>query len=202
MRRFSALKRVALVLVALTAATNAADAIDPPSSTLPTAVREKYQTLFPGQRIWQVAETGKGKDAKYELTVFDPNSTGVHGIQVGPAHVTTLLNYKLVLTATGEVILEQAHPIAEGAVPRAVKDAMAGWIGRRLGRATPGSRFVEWMAHQEEGAERLFQVRIILSSVEGYTATFKADGTVVKKSGGKKARPKAKDVQGVSGAER
>jgi hypothetical protein len=85
------------------------------------------------------------------------------------------MHYKLLLKGTGEVIREQAHPIAPDAVPRAVKDAVAKWSRPLRGRTFS----VAWLAHQEVGAERLYSVYIELTAIEAYRATLKADGTFV-----------------------
>ena len=155
-----------------------AKSIDPLISGLPGAVVKTYQTLFPGHRIWQSSRTGKGKATRYELTIFEPTSTWVHGIRKGSAHVRTLLNYKLILSGTGKVIREHSHPISEEAVPKVVRDAFEKW--RRPFRKR--SLSVEWRAYQEEGAERLYWVQVVLNAVESYGATLKADGTFVKRS--------------------
>jgi hypothetical protein len=149
---------------------------DPVATILPFPVLKTYRALFPGHLIWQVSQTGKENDAEFELIIFHPRTSSSQGQQVGRAHVTTLMNYKLLLKGTGEVIREQAHPIAGDAVPKAVKDAVDQWKRPLQGR--PFS--VEWLAHQEAGAERLYSIYIELDAVEGYRATLKADGTFVK----------------------
>jgi hypothetical protein len=89
------------------------------------------------------------------------------------------MNYQLVLKGTGEVIREQAHPIAEDAVPRAVKDAVEKWK-RPLKARDFGT---EWFAYQEPGAERLYGIYLEVNAIEGYRATLKADGTFVEGAG-------------------
>jgi len=151
--------------------------IDLVGRRLPTPVLKTYQALFPRHHVWQSSKHGTGKQVKYELIIFDPNSPVVHSQRVGPAYVTTLRNYKLIVSNSGEVIHEQQHPIADDAVPKAARDAFDNWK-----RQFP-ERFLlrVWRAHQAEGAERLFSVEVVLNAVEGYGATLKADGTFVKK---------------------
>ena len=155
---------------------------DPVSSALPTAALTKYRALFPEHTIWQVAQTKKGNNTIYELSVFDVNSPVRHSQQVGSAFVTKLVNYKLILTGTGKVLYEAPHPITVNAVPVSAKKAAADWIRPVRKRAAANTSLVEWLAHQEKGGERQFTVRYILSSVESYSATLKADGTIVRKS--------------------
>jgi hypothetical protein len=155
----------------------AVEPIDLVGRRLPTAVLKTYQALFPRHRVWQSLRYGEGKQAKYELIIFDPNSPVVHTQRVGPASVSTLLNSKLILSITGELIYEEQHVIADDAVPKAARVAFDKWK-----RQFP-QRFLmlEWRAHQAEGAERLYSVRVVLNAVETYGATLKADGTFVKK---------------------
>lgn len=148
---------------------------DPVKNILPFPVLKTYQALFPDHQIWQVSQTGKERDAEYELIIFHPQTTGARGQQIGRAHITTLLNYKLLLKGTGEVIREESHPIAQEAVPKVVRDAVDKWSRSLKGR----SFFAEWEAHQEVGAERLFAIYIELTAIEAYRATLKADGTFV-----------------------
>ena len=156
----------------------AAKPIDPVISGLPRAVVRTYQALFPGHRVWRSSETGKGDARQYELIIFQPNSPVVHSQRVGSAIVSSLLNYKLILSSTGKVIREQSHPISEDTVPKAVREAFDKW------RRPFPRRFLlfEWRAYQEVGAERLYFVRVVLNAIEAYEATLKADGTFVKKS--------------------
>jgi hypothetical protein len=149
---------------------------DPVTTILPFPVLKTYRELFPGHQVWQVSQTGKENDAEFELIIFHPREGSFQGKQIGPAHLATLTNYKLLLKGTGEVIQEQAHPIAEDAVPKAVKDAVDRWKRPLQGRTFS----VEWQAHREVGAERLFAVYVELTAIEGYRATLKADGTFVK----------------------
>ena len=149
---------------------------DPVATVLPVPVLKTYRALFPGHQIWQVSQTGRENDAEFEMIIFHPKTSSSQGQQVGRAHVLTLMNYKLLVKGTGEVIREQAHPIAEDAVPKTVKDAVARWKRPLQG----GTCSVEWLAHQEVGAERLYAVYIELTAIEGYRATLKTDGTFVK----------------------
>ena len=163
--------------------------VDPLSNNLPLPALKTYRELFPDHQIWQLSQTGKGKDTEYELIIFDPKSTTSTGKRTEnkDAFVMVLANYKLILKGTGEVIQEQAHPIGENAVPKLVKDAVDTWKRPAKERIT----FVEWKAHQEKGAERLYSVRILFNAFGGNIATLKADGTFVKKSGEfEKERPK------------
>jgi hypothetical protein len=163
--------------------------VDPLSNNLPLPALKTYRALFPDHQIWQLSQTGKGKGSEYELIIFNPKSTTATGKQTENkgAFVTVLANYKLILKGSGEVIQEDMHPIGENAVPKLVKDAVEIWIRPVQGRVT----FVEWAAHQEKGADRLYWVRVLLNSVEGNVATLKADGAFVKKSGDfKKDQPK------------
>jgi hypothetical protein len=159
--------------------------IDPVKNILPFPVLKSYQSLFPGHQLWQVSIKGKGDDAEYELIIFHPQTSSARGMQVGPVHVTTLMNYHLVLKGTGEVIREQAHPVAEDAVPGAVRDAVAKW--KRPLKA--GNHETEWFAYQEAGAERIYGIHIVVKSVEGYHATLKADGTFVEGAGAFEKQP-------------
>jgi hypothetical protein len=149
---------------------------DTVAGVLPQPVLQSYRALFPAHHIWQVSQRGKEKDAEFELIIFHPKAGSRFGQQVGDAHVTTIFNYKLVLKGTGEVIREQAHPIAADAVPKAAKDAVDKWKRPLQGRTFS----VEWEAHQEPGAERLYSVYVELNAIEAYRATLKADGTFVK----------------------
>jgi hypothetical protein len=149
---------------------------DPVTTVLPFPVLKTYRALFPGHQVWQVSQSGKENDAEFELIIFHPKEGSVQGKQIGPAHVATLRNYKLLLKGTGEVIQEQAHPIAEDAVPKAVKDAVDRWKRPLQGRTVS----VEWLAHQEVRAERLYSIYIEVNAIEAYRATLKKDGTFVK----------------------
>jgi 23S rRNA G2069 N7-methylase RlmK/C1962 C5-methylase RlmI len=161
--------------------------VDPLSNNLSLAAVKTYRALYPEHQIFQISQTRKGKDFEYELTIFDPKSTTTTGKQSEnkDAFVTVLANYKLILKGTGEVIQEQAHPISESAVPKPVKDAVESWRRPAEGR----NALTEWIAHQDKGAERLYSIHIILSAIEGYSATLRADGTFVKKSGELKKVP-------------
>jgi hypothetical protein len=149
---------------------------DPVATVLPFPVIKTYRALFPGHQIWQVSQAGKENDAEFELIIFHPKTSSSQGQQVGRTHVTTLMHYKLLLKGTGEVIREQAHPIAEDAVPKVVKDAVDRWKRPLQGRTFS----VEWLAHQEVGAERLYSIYIELTAIEAYRATLRTDGTFVK----------------------
>ena len=145
---------------------------------LPFEVAKTYKDLFPEHRIWQCSHTGKGDSARYELTIFHPGDTSVHGVDVGAAHVQTWFNWKLVLGSTGEVIREQAHPVPENTIPAAARKAFQEW-SKPFPRGGPFD--TEWSAGKEEGAQRLYKVAVILNSVEWYRATLRADGTFLDK---------------------
>lgn len=132
---------------------------------------------FPGHRLWQISETGKADATQYDLTIFDPSSSTVHGRQVGSPRIQTLKSYHMILTHTGEVIQEEIHPIPEGSVPKAARDAFERWR-RPYDR---GRDFIMWYAYQEAGAERRYRAHVTLNSIENYGATLKADGTIVDK---------------------
>ncbi len=154
----------------------APEARDPLLGGLPFAVRDAYKAKFPGHRLWQVSESGTAEATQYDLTIFDPGSSTVHGRQVGSAHVRTLQNYHLILTHTVEVVREEIHPIAADSVPKAARDAFERWR-RPYDRSTDFT----WYAYQDEGAERLYRAHVTLNSIEDYGATLKADGTIIDK---------------------
>ena len=150
--------------------------VDPLLSDLPKPVVEKYQSLFPGHRLWQTLETEK-KPPQFELIIFSPDSPWVHNQLQGDMHVRTLQNFRLVLDTNGGVILESAHPVSADMVPDAAKKAFEKWS-----EGFPRADACEWIASQAKDAERLYSARVVLNSVEWYEALIRGDGTFVKRN--------------------
>lgn len=155
---------------------NIASRIDPLTNHLLPPVRKTYEEIFPDHRIWSVAESGRGETAEYELTIFDPHSRMMQGQSVEGKNIATLRNYRLILDPKGNVVREEIHPVSENAVPKAAREAFEKWH-----QSFRRSNDFVWMAHQDEGKERLYTARVVLNSIEDYEATLKADGTFVKK---------------------
>jgi hypothetical protein len=160
--------------------TSGTEPIDPVIRDLPQAVAKTYRNLFPGARVWQCVQTGKGEKATYELTVFYPDSAAVHSKLVDSAYVRTLPNYTLILNSAGGVIREEGHQISEKVVPEVVRKAFDEW--RRPFPKSVLAPFVVWYAYQAEGAPRLYRGQVIINQIEDYSATFKGDGTLVEKT--------------------
>ncbi len=121
----------------------------------------------------------KGDSAEYDLIAFAPDSSAIHVQRVDAAIVSKLWSYHLVVRATGEIVREDRHPILKNALPVAARKAYGNWR-KELPR---GELMVEWFAGQQEKGERLFLVRVTRSAVEAYSATIKADGTLVQVDG-------------------
>lgn len=156
---------------------------DPMHSTMNRAVFKTYREIFPpGYRIWQmrIREEDKAAEERHEIIVFQPESTGTHNQLVDGVMIKKLINYKLVVSGDGKVISEQIHPVPKDTVPKPVHEAFEVW--RRPFSEKPKVEWIEWMAFQDEGSERLYVIQVIVNSVEGYWATLKADGTIVKQN--------------------
>jgi hypothetical protein len=148
---------------------------DPVYAQLPDAIRAVFEDTFPNHRCIRLATRGEKGATVYRATVFDPASAGASHQRVGGERVTTPILYHLELDAGGEVVEETLRPVLDlGRLPKAVATAYAKWNPKGV-----KGRELFWQTEVPRGKGRVYRVRIIVSAITAYSASFAADGSVL-----------------------
>jgi hypothetical protein len=149
---------------------------DPIYSNVPDAIRKVFDDTFPNHRCIRMVTRGEKDATVYRATVFNPADLSVITQLVDGGHIMTPPLYHLELDATGKVLEETRRPVLDlGQLPKAVVAAHEKWNAKGVkGMA------LMWSTQVPRGKDRVYGVFIIVNSVTGYSASFKADGTVLK----------------------
>ena len=149
---------------------------DPVLNSVPDAVRKVFEATFPGHRCIRMVIRGAKAAPVYRGTFFNPAiwSRTSHSLADGETIITPPL-YQLELDAAGKVLEETLREIEPTQLPKAVLAAYDKWNPNGV----EGRSGHFWLTEVAMEQPRVYRIRIILSSVTAYEATFREDGTVV-----------------------
>jgi hypothetical protein len=149
---------------------------NPLYSSMPSAVRAVFEDAFPNHVCIRLVRRQEKGATMYRGTVFDSASGGAQTKRVGEEIVTEPILYHLEISETGKVLEETLRPVFDPKqLPKAVLAAYEKWNPKGV----TGSSGHWWMTEVPRGEARVYRVRIILSAVKAYSASFKEDGTVL-----------------------
>jgi hypothetical protein len=140
----------------------------------PIVVLDSVSDRFPGFSIWSLKMTGPVEDREYEVTVFDPRSTGLRGEVVDGGVLHTRQSYRIVVAGTGEVISEEQHAVSQQAVPGAALDTFRGWRASR-----PDGMTAVWGTYQKRNEQRRYVANIVVDATESHLLIVNEDGSIV-----------------------
>lgn len=148
---------------------------DPVYWSVPDPVRKVFETTFPGYRCIRLVTRGENDAAVYRATVFDPADWGrTSGGRIDGERVVTPPLYHIEVDATGKVLEETLRWVRLDQLPKAVLAAYQKWNPKGV----QGAEF-HCQTEVPRGKNRVYRVRIILSAIKAYTASFQEDGSVV-----------------------
>ncbi len=164
----------ALILTALDSKTEPRN--DPILGMHPVPIKEACQRYCPDNiyQILRITEHQKTKPYTYTVTFINNNGM-IQGKKIDDDLTSELPQYKLELTADGQIIEEERHLISMLAVPKAVRIAYQKWNPKGLKGMT-----VAWAAEKPRNKDRLFSTSIVFNQIDGSFAVFTEDGTLVK----------------------
>ena len=140
----------------------------PDSGDAPLPIKEACQRYCPDSfyQILRITEHQNTKPHTYTVTFINNNGM-IQGKKLGDDLTSELPQYKLELTADGQIIEEERHLISMLAVPKAVRIAYQKWNPKGLQGMT-----VAWASEKPRNKDRQFSASIVFNQVDGSFAVF------------------------------